>query len=219
VNILTTLKHDTNLLKFALLALIVIVQAGCGSSAPRITEPAMAAPAGAPPSAYEYLIGAGDTLDIFVWRNAELTVAGVPVRPDGKISTPLIDGITASGKTTSQLAREIEGLLSKYIKDPYVTVIIREFVGDYAEQIRIIGEASEPKALSYKNNMTLLDVMIAVGGLTEFAAGNNATLIRREGSSQIAIPVRLHDLLREGDITANQPVYPGDVVIIPEAWF
>lgn len=170
------------------------------------------------PEDYSYIIGPGDNLSIFVWRNPELS-RGVPVRPDGKISVPLVEDLKASGRTATELAREIEKVLAQYVKEPLVTVIVQGFSGVYSEQIRVVGEAAQPRALSYQTDMTILDVMIQVGGLTEFADGNEARLIRRTGSGQLQARVRLEDLLREGDITANVPVAPGDIVIIPEAWF
>jgi polysaccharide biosynthesis/export protein len=170
------------------------------------------------PDDYLYLIGPGDSLNIFVWRNPELSQT-VPVRPDGKISVPLVEDLHASGKTSTQLAREIEGVLSTYVKDPLVTVIVGGFQGVFSDQIRVVGEAAQPQALAYRANMTVLDVMIAVGGLTQFAAGNKARLIRRVDGEQQVGALRLEDLLRDGDITANVPVVPGDILIIPEAWF
>lgn len=168
--------------------------------------------------AYEYIVGPGDNLNIFVWRNPELSQS-VPVRPDGKISVPLVEDLVAAGKTSTQLAREIEDVLSTYIKEPLVTVLVSGFQGVYGTQIRVLGEASEPTALPYRDDMSLLDVMIAVGGLTEFADGNKARLVRVvEGKQQQAI-VRLEDLIKDGDISANVPLAPGDVIIIPEAWF
>src|SRR5205823_6344053 len=139
----------------------------------------------------------------------------VPVRPDGRISVPLIDDLTATGKTPTQLARDIEGQLKKYVQDPTVTVIVSGFHGPYDQQIRIVGEAAEPKALPYQANMTLLDVMIDVHGLTKFAAGNRAELIRVENGKQEIIPVYLDDLIKDGDVGANVAVQPGDVLIIP----
>jgi len=169
-------------------------------------------------SSYDYIIGPGDSLNIFVWRNPEVSQT-VTVRPDGKISTPLVEDLVASGKTPTQLAREIEGVLSKYIKDPFVTVIVGGFVGRYNEQIRVIGEAAKPQALPYRANMTLLDVMIAVGGLTDFADGNRASVTRIVNGKQVQSRVRLEDLVKEGDIGANVKMMPGDIVTIPEAWF
>ena len=165
-----------------------------------------------------YLIGPGDTLNINVWRNPELSMT-IPVRPDGKLSTPLVEDLPASGKTASQLARDIEKELAKYIQSPVVTVVITNFVGPYSQQIRVIGEASKPQALPYRSNMTLLDVMIAVGGITDFAAGNKASILRRAGTQNEQFGVRLQDLIRSGDLTANVTMHPGDVVVIPQSVF
>lgn len=165
-----------------------------------------------------YLIGPGDSVNIFVWGNQELS-ATVPVRPDGRITTPLVEDVQASGKTSTELAREMERHLSRYIKNPIVTVYVSGFVGRYQEQIRIIGEATEPQSMPYREGMTVLDAMIAVGGLTEYANGDNATLIRTIGESQQQYRVRLDDLIKSGDISANAKLMPGDVLIIPEAWF
>ncbi|MFT5394367.1 MAG: polysaccharide export outer membrane protein [Gammaproteobacteria bacterium] len=173
---------------------------------------------GTVPDDYNYIIGPGDSLNIFVWRNPELSQS-VPVRPDGKISVPLVEDLQASGKTSTELAREVEEVLSTYVKDPLVTVIVGGFVGVFGDQIRVVGEAAQPQALPYRAQMTVLDVMIAVGGLTEFAAGNNARLIRQVDGKQEIGALRLEDLLRDGDISANVPVVPGDILIIPEAWF
>ena len=167
---------------------------------------------------YTYVIGPGDGLNIFVWRNPELSTSGV-VRPDGKFSAPLVEEVHASGKTPPELAREIEKILSEYVRDPLVTVTVGGFVGEYSEQIRVLGEATEPAALPFRKNMTVLDVMIAVGGLTEFAAGNRATIIRGADGQQEQYRVRLEDLIKDGDISANVAMHPGDILIIPEAWF
>lgn len=172
-----------------------------------------------PPTAdYEYVIGPGDNLSIFVWRNPELS-QGVIVRPDGKLTVPLVEDLQASGKTSTQLAREIEQVLSTYIKDPLVTVMVGGFQGVYDTQVRIIGEAASPQALPYRDAMTVLDVMIAVGGLTEFADGNKARIVRMVNGKQEMALVRLEDLVKDGDISANVPMAPGDIIIIPEAWF
>ena len=166
---------------------------------------------------YTYIIGAGDSVNIVVWRNPEVSMS-VAVRPDGKITTPLIDELVAQGKTPTQLARDIEKELGKYVRDPVVTVIVSGFVGPYSEQIRVVGEAARPQFLPYKQNMTLLDLMIAVGGLTDFADGNKATILRTsEGNKQYA--VRLKDLIKRGDVSANVDVKPGDILIIPESIF
>ena len=165
-----------------------------------------------------YMIGPGDSLNIFVWRNPEVSMT-VPVRPDGKISTPLVDDMVASGKTPTQLARDIEKVLSKYIQDPSVSVIVMGFVGPYQQQVRVVGEAVKPQALAYRDGMTLLDVIIAVGGLTDFASGNKATIVRTVDGKQKQYHVRLDDLINDGDITANVNMMPGDILIVPESVF
>jgi polysaccharide biosynthesis/export protein len=166
----------------------------------------------------QYLVGPGDTVNIQVWRNPELSMS-VPVRPDGKITTPLVEDLPASGRTPTQLAREIEIALAKYIQSPVVTVIVTGFVGPYSEQIRVIGQAARPQALPYRENMTLMDVMIAVGGITDFAAGNKASILRvTDGRSQ-QLAVRLVDLVRWGDLSANVAMRPGDVLVIPQSFF
>jgi polysaccharide export outer membrane protein len=193
------------LLAIAALALL----SGCASR-PRAPESA------ATPD-YNYIIGPGDTINIMVWRNPELSMS-VPVRPDGKITTPLVEDLPAMGKDSSTLARDIEKVLSKYIRDPVVTVIVTGFVGPYSEQIRVVGEAARPQTLPYKQKMTLLDVMIVVGGLTDFADGNSAYIVRSsEKNKQYA--VKLNNLLKKGDISANVEVKPGDILIIPQSWF
>lgn len=165
-----------------------------------------------------YLIGPGDTLTIFVWRNPELST-DVTVRPDGRVSMPLVEDITAYGKTPSQLAREIEKRLSKYLSSPLVTVMQKQFVGPFNRQIRIIGEAVQPKAIPYRANMTLLDAMIEAGGLTRFAAGDRATLVRTVGNQQATYSVHIDSLIRDGDIQSNVPLSPGDIIIIPQRFF
>jgi polysaccharide export outer membrane protein len=166
---------------------------------------------------YSYVVGAGDSINIIVWRNPELSMS-VPVRPDGKISTPLIDELLAQGKNSIEIAREVEKQLSKYVRDPVVTVIVTGFVGPYSEQIRVVGEAARPQFLPYKQKMSLLDVMIAVGGLTDFAAGNDATILRgSENNRQYS--VRLKDLIKRGDVSANVEMRPGDILIIPQSFF
>ena len=172
----------------------------------------------APPQAatadYNYIIGAGDSVNIVVWRNPELS-GSYPVRPDGKISAPLVEELVAQGKTSVELARDVEKKLSTYVRDPVVTVIVTGFVGPYSEQIRVVGEAARPLFLPYKQKMTLLDVMIAVGGLTDFADGNRAIIQRTsDGNKQYA--VRLKDLIKRGDISANVEMRPGDILIIPQ---
>lgn len=175
------------------------------------------APTTAASSDYSYIIGPGDNLNIVVWRNPELSMS-VPVRPDGKVSAPLVDEIVAQGKTSVQMAREVEQSLSKYVRDPIVTVIVTNFVGPYSEQIRVVGEAAKPQFLPFKQKMSLLDVMIAVGGLTDFADGNAATILRTgDGNKQYS--VRLKDLIKRGDVSANVEMRPGDILIIPQSFF
>jgi len=175
------------------------------------------APATVSTGDYNWIIGPGDNINIVVWRNPELSMS-VPVRPDGKIATPLVEDLPAIGKDATTLARDIEKALAKYIRDPVVTVIVTGFVGPVSEQIRVLGEAQKPQVLPYRQKMTVLDVMIAVGGLTDFADGNGATLVRAsEGNKQYS--VRLKDLIRRGDVTANVEMRPGDVLIIPQGWF
>ena len=194
-----------------LVAAIGVATAGCATKVP------MAPTTLDVNSDYAYLIGPGDNLNIVIWRNPELS-SNVPVRPDGMITTPLVEDIKATNKTPTQLAREIEKALTKYIQDPIVTIIVTGFTGPYSEQIRIVGQASRPQTLPYRQNMSILDVMIAVGGLTDFAAGNRATILRtREGNAQYR--VRLNDLLQKGDVSANVDMRPGDVLIIPESYF
>ena len=175
------------------------------------------APAAAQSADYSYVIGAGDNLNIVVWRNPELSLS-VPVRPDGKVSAPLVDELVAQGKTPPELARDIEKKLSTYVRDPVVTVIVTGFVGPYSEQIRVVGEAARPLFLPYKQKMTLLDVMIAVGGLTDFADGNRA-IIQRTSDANKQYSVRLKDLIKRGDTTANVEMRPGDILIIPQSLF
>ena len=165
-----------------------------------------------------YIIGPGDTLNVFVWRNPELTVT-VPVRPDGKISTPLIEDMEALGKTPTELARDMEAKLAEYIRSPKVNIIVKTFVGAYSEQIKVVGEAANPRALSYRERMTVLDVIIEVGGLTEYASGNRAKIVRWEGEEQVEIKVRLKDLLNKGKISENILMKPGDVLVIPRSRF
>lgn len=200
-----------NLPRVLLMALVAVVLAGCASTA----HPP--APTNAGTQDYSYIIGPGDGLNIMVWRNPELSMQ-VPVRPDGKISAPLIDEMVAQGKNSVEIARDIEKQLSKYVRDPVVTVIVTGFVGPFSEQIRVVGEAAKPQFLPYKQKMTLLDVMIAVGGLTDFAAGNSATILRSsEGNKQYS--VRLKDLIKRGDVSANVEMRPGDILIIPQSFF
>jgi polysaccharide export outer membrane protein len=166
---------------------------------------------------YNYIIGPLDTVNIIVWRNPELSMS-VPVRPDGKVTFPLVEDLPALGKDPTTLARDVEKALGKYIRDPVVTIIVTNFVGPYDQQIRVIGEAAKPQTLAYRQNMTLLDVMIVVGGLTDFADGNASSIFRTAEGGKL-YSVRLKDLVRRGDVTANVDVKPGDILIIPQSWF
>ena len=188
-----------------------LVLTGCASS------DLPPAPAQAASADYNYIIGAGDNVNIVVWRNPELS-GSYPVRPDGKISAPLVEELVAQGKTSVELARDVEKKLSTYVRDPVVTVIVTGFVGPYSEQIRVVGEAARPLFLPYKQKMTLLDVMIAVGGLTDFADGNRA-IIQRTSDSNKQYAVRLKDLIKRGDLSANVEMRPGDILIIPQGLF
>ncbi|MGG7605447.1 XrtA/PEP-CTERM system exopolysaccharide export protein [Massilia sp. BKSP1R2A-1] len=197
--------------QLALMLVAGLALAGCATPTP----PSAAALA---PVNADYLIGPGDNVTVTVWRNPEVS-SSVPVRPDGKITTPLVEDLPAAGKTSTQLARDIEQALAKFIQQPVVTVIVTNFVGNYGDQIRVIGQAARPQALPYRRDMSLMDVLITVGGITEFAAGNKASIIRNVDGKQEKLNVRLDDLIRGGDISANMPVRPGDVLIIPESFF
>lgn len=196
-------------IRVPLLVATVAALTGCATypSAPKLASS----------DSYTYNIGPGDMLNIVVWRNPELSME-VPVRPDGKIAAPLIEDLPAIGKNPTALARDIEAALGKFIRDPVVTVVVTNFVGPYSEQIRVVGEATKPQILSYRQKMTLLDVMIAVGGMTDFADGNSASILRAsDGNKQYS--VRLKDLIKRGDVSANVEMAPGDVLIIPQSWF
>ena len=209
-NMSTTIKTTLTGLGIGLLVCLV---SAC-SSLPSTFPPA---PVAAATPGYDYVVGAGDTLNIIVWRNPELSLS-VPVRPDGKVSTPLVDELVAQGKTSVEIARDVEKALSKLVRDPVVTIIVTSFVGPYSEQIRVVGEAAKPQSMPYKQKMTVLDVMISVGGLTDFADGNAASITRAsEGDKRYS--VRLKDLIKRGDISANVEMKPGDILIIPQGWF
>ncbi|MBL8358933.1 MAG: polysaccharide export protein, partial [Rubrivivax sp.] len=198
--------HVARRIHVALAALAVLVLSACSS-----TGKFPPAPTKVEGKDYSYIIGPGDSLNIVVWRNPELSMS-VPVRPDGKIAAPLVDELMAQGKNSVELARDVEKVLGKYVRDPIVTVMVSGFVGPYDQQIRIVGEAARPQALPFKNDMSLLDVIIAVGGLTDFADGNGASILRTgEGNKQYS--VRIKDLLKRGDISANVQMRPGDILI------
>jgi len=182
------------------------------------------APPQAPPvdatnnSTSEYQIGPGDSLSIFVWHDATLSTT-VPVRPDGKISMPLVQDEAAAGKTPSQLAHDLEERLKDYVKDPNVTVIPQKFVGSFDQQVRVLGEAAQPRSVPYRADMTVLDVMIEVGGLTKYAAGNKAVVVRKINGQEQTYPVRLDSLIKDGDVRYNFQMQPGDIIIIPQSSF
>jgi polysaccharide export outer membrane protein len=179
---------------------------------------AIAQPAGGPGETSKYVIGPGDMLQISVWHNPELST-NAPVRPDGRISTPLVTDVVAAGRTPEELGHDIEARLKKYVADPLVTVIVSSFVGPYSQQVRIVGEATTPKALPYLAHMTVLDAMISVGGLTPYASGNRAKLVRRINGKETETTLRISDLLKSGDLSANAELQPGDIIIIPQSFF
>ena len=207
------MKSRVQIHLFWLLAIVALSSLGGCATAPAVTN--VSAPA---PAVERYIIGPGDSLQIFVRDNPNLN-AEIPVRPDGRISIPLVQTIVAAGKTPEQLADDLEQALAKYIKTPLVTVIVKNFVGAYSQQVRVVGQAATPKAVPYRSGMTLLDVMIEVGGLTKFAAGNSAKIVRRlpDGREE-SIPVRF-DALMNGAIKDNVAMRPGDVLIIPQSLF
>ncbi len=209
-------KHFTKTLKVIVALLLAQIISACSTNhLPTATlHPSNTADI----NSYKYLIGAGDVLNIFVWRNPEVSGSFV-VRPDGMITTSLVEDIKVAGKTPTELARSIEGILATYLRDPIVTVTVNSFVGPFSEQIRVIGEAAAPQAINYTQHMTLLDVMIQVGGLTEFADGNDAVLVRIENGQQKQYEIMIDALLKDGKINVNVDMLPGDIIIIPEAWF
>lgn len=209
----------------ARVSVVVAVVAITGCSSTPIYPPA---PMQAPPpvpvdpriSGWNYLLGPGDSVNVFVWRNPEVS-GSFPIRPDGKMTMNLIEDMQASGKTPTQLARDIEKALSKYIQEPIATVIVSGGIGPYNQQIRVLGEATTPKGMGYREGMSLVDVMIDVGGLTDFADGNKAYISRiiKADGERAQLGVRLEDLMRGGDSTANVEIRPGDVLVIPESLF
>lgn len=204
------MRQSSSLIRSLAFLVLVVFLGGCASHPPLEDIDYEEDP--------DYIIGPGDNVNIFVWGQPELSMS-VPVRPDGRITTPLIEDVQAANKTPTQLARDMEEVLQVYVRDPVVTVIVTGFRGPYDQQIRVVGEATNPQAIPYNEHMTLLDVMIAVGGMTEFAAGNRASIVRKVNGETEQYQVRLDDLIRDGDIDANAPVYPGDILIIPESWF
>ncbi len=190
----------------------------CATVACNPTYPPLQTTTGGPEPTPLYIIGPGDGLTIDVWRNPEVSVS-TGVRQDGTITTPLIEDLPATGKTTTELAREMEEILSDYIRDPIVTVIAGGGQGPFSNQIRVVGEANAPQSIPYIEDMTLLDLMIQIGGITEFADGNRTVLVRRINGEQKRFTIRIDDLLDHGDMTANVDIYPGDIIIVPESFF
>jgi polysaccharide export outer membrane protein len=198
--------------------MLVLALAGSALAACDSDKTTAAAPApDEPPS--EYIIGPGDVLSVSVYQSQALSVTDLPVRPDGRISVPLVSDLMAAGKTPAELEHDIAEHLTKYVQNPVVTVMVRSFQGPPDRQVRVIGEAVEPLAIPYRDNLTVLDVMIATKGLTKFAAGNRAVIVRRVGQTEQRIPVRLSDLIKDGDISQNVAMRPGDTLIIPQSWF
>lgn len=193
------------------LAVILLLSISCAFA----QVPANALPASA--TRPDYIIGPGDTLQIFVWRNPELNTS-VPVRPDGKISTPLVEDMVAVGKTSTQLAREMEAVLGEYVRSPQVNVIVTQPVSTFS-QIKVIGEVKQQQSLAYRDGMTVLDAVLAVGGLGEFAAGNRAKIVREDSGKTREIKIKVADLINKGDMKQNQKLQPGDVLVIPQARF
>ncbi len=203
----------------------------CASSPPVATPPTAAAAATAPApggatgvaaaaakaASNDYIIGPGDTLEVFVWRNQELSVT-VPVRPDGKISTPLVENMVAVGKTAPQLARDLEGVLSEYVRQPKVNIIVTTAASAYS-LVKVVGQVTRPQALPYREGMTVLDAVLSVGGLTQFASGNRSRIVRVENGRETIIHVKLADLVNNGDVRQNVPLKPGDVLVVPQSIF
>ena len=206
------LRRRARLARRALAVLAIIAATACSG------DPVPSAPAAADlGDAPYYLIGPGDTLEIFVWQNEDLQES-VLVRPDGRVTVPLIDDVFVAGRTSTEVAREIQERMAAFILEPHVTVMIKDVSGTFGQQIRVIGEAQKPRAIPYRDKMTVLDVLIEVDGLTEFAAGNRSVIAREEGGRQQRYRVRLDDLIRDGEIDANVEMKPGDILIIPQRY-
>lgn len=195
------------------LCLVPTAEAASASSSARTLRSAPAKSA----VASNYVIGPGDRLEVFVWRNPKLTVT-VPVRPDGKITTPLVQDMVAVGKTPTQLAHDIEKVLSEYVRDPMVDIIVTK-PASALSQVKVIGQVKKPSAEPYRAGMTVLDAVLAAGGLTKFAAGNRAHLIRKENGREVNIRIKLGRLMNDGDMKQNLRLRPGDVIVVPESFF
>lgn len=203
-----------------LATLIAFVAVFAASQSLQAAAEATAVPEGAPAASAvgnDYIIGPGDVLQVFVWRNPELTIT-VPVRPDGKISTPLVEDMIAVGKTPSALARDVETVLAEYVRSPQVNVIVTQPASVFS-QVKVMGQVQQPQALAYREGMTVLDAVLAVGGLAQFAAPNRAKLLRTENGRQTETRIRLGRLLNDGDLSQNLPLRPDDVLLVPESRF
>lgn len=198
------------------LAAILLLALPAWAAAAETAGEAVASPASSPVGA-DYVVGPGDVIQVFVWRNPELTVT-VPVRPDGKISTPLVEDMVAVGKNPSALARDIEKVLSEYVKSPQVNVIVTQPASVFS-QVKVMGQVTRPQALAYREGMTVLDAVLAVGGVGQFAAPNRTKLLRNENGKQTEIHIKLNSLLNGGDLKQNLPLKPGDVLLVPESRF
>ena len=202
---------------------ITLLIISCASSPPPaapVPAPASGATSAAPAKAVvgpDYIIGPGDTLQIFVWRNPELTIQ-VPVRPDGKISTPLVEDMVAVGKTPPQLARDMEGVLSEYVRSPKVNIIVTTAASAFS-LVKVVGQVAHPQALPYREGMTVLDAVLEVGGLGQFASGNRSRIVRMVNGKEIVIHVKLADLVNDGDVKENVSLKAGDVLIVPQSLF
>ena len=199
--------------RIACLSLVILSLVACAGGGKRGVAPACPEPEN---QSTDYIIGAGDSLRIFVWRNPDLTT-NVPVRPDGKISIPLVEDMQAVGKTPTELARDIEAVFAEYLRTPKVNIIVAS--QGAANQIQVVGNVNNPQSLPYRAGIKLLDVVVAVGGLDDFAAGNRSKIIRQTDGDSVECPVRVADLMRKGDLTQNIRIYPGDVLIVPAARF
>ncbi len=211
------MQHGANFKRCGLILSALTALAMAAGCAGRTDAPHLGS-AGPAATHYDYIIGPGDQLQVFVWKSPDLSTT-IVVRPDGMISLPLVEDIEAAGRTPTSLGHAIRERLAVYVHDPIVTVMPVSFGGPFDHQIRVIGEAAKPSAFAYRADMTVLDVMIEVGGLTNFAAGNRAVIVRRVNGQEESFGVKLDSLVRDGEVSANVPMAPGDIVIIPESWF
>ena len=203
-------------LRLASWLVVVPFVISCASS-PTVELPPTPSQATAKAVGSDYIIGPGDTLQVFVWRNPELSIS-VPVRPDGKISTPLVENMVAVGKTSPQLARDLEGVLSEYVRSPKVNIIVTTAASAFS-LVKVVGQVTHPTALPYREGMTVLDAILAVGGLSQFASGNRARIVRIENGQEKIIYVKVADLVNSGDVRQNVPLKPGDVLVVPQSLF